>query len=125
MKKNLYKKHKRIWGRFYILHSELPIKLKLLEIDPGKGLSYQRHQKRDEIWHITEGSCVVKLSENDPENFKTINLSKEETIHIKKNAWHQIINENNEICKIIEVQYGDANEEEDIERLYFYDKNTE
>ena len=45
MKKNLHKSHERMWGRFYILYSQLPIKLKILEIDPEKGLSYQRHQK--------------------------------------------------------------------------------
>lgn len=123
MKKNLYKSHERIWGRFYILYSQLPLKLKILEIDPGKGLSYQRHKKRDEIWYVKKGSCVVKLSEEHPDNFKIFNLSSEDTICIKRNSWHQIINEANKVCEIIEIQHGEANDEEDIERLYFYDKN--
>ena len=41
--------------------------------------------------------------------------------HVKKEEWHQIINPNEEVCKIIEIQYGDKVEENDIERLYYFD----
>ncbi|NBP57241.1 hypothetical protein EBU71_12050, partial [bacterium] len=38
-------------------------------------------------------------------------------IHISKTEWHQLCNETTEPLKIIEIQYGDRCEEEDIERL--------
>ena len=31
-------------------------------------------------------------------------------------------NPNNEICKIIEIQYGEEVKESDIERLYYFDQ---
>ena len=46
-----------------------------------------------------------------------------EDIFQVKNEWHQIINPNSEICKIIEIQYGDKVKESDIERLYYFDEN--
>ena len=40
--------------------------------------------------------------------------------------WDQIINPYDQICKIIEIQYGEMVEESDIERLYYFDeKNLE
>ena len=36
--------------------------------------------------------------------------------------WHQITNPFKEDCHIIEIQYGDAVIEEDIERLNYYEK---
>ena len=54
---------------------------------------------------------------------KEYKLSTEDIFQVKKNEWHQIINPNNEICKIIEIQYGDEVRESDIERLYYFDEN--
>ena len=47
------------------------------------------------------------------------NLIKEKKVTNK-----QIINPNNEICKIIEIQYGDEVRESDIERLYYFDEKN-
>ena len=41
-------------------------------------------------------------------------------LHIKKGAWHQIINPYADPCHIIEIQYGEKTIEEDIERLHYY-----
>jgi len=41
---------------------------------------------------------------------------------ISKGDWHQITNPFEEDCHIIEIQYGDAVVEEDIERLNYYEK---
>ena len=40
-------------------------------------------------------------------------------------AWHQIINPYDENCHIIEIQYGEVRDENDIERLRFYEGNNE
>ena len=40
---------------------------------------------------------------------------------ISKGDWHQIINPYEEDCHIIEIQYGNAVIEEDIERLNYYE----
>ena len=36
--------------------------------------------------------------------------------------WHQITNPYDVPCHIIEIQYGSKTEEDDIERLYYFDE---
>jgi|TARA_B100000959_G_C14992953_1_gene628822 mannose-6-phosphate isomerase-like protein (cupin superfamily) len=113
----------RVWGKFYNLFTDHRIKLKELIIESGKGMSFQRHQKRNEIWFVSKGSCLVKHSQDDPGNIKETELSAEEVFHVKQGEWHQLINPSNDVCHIIEIQYGESTSEEDIERLFYYDKN--
>lgn len=123
LKKFQYDSEDRIWGSFYNLFKDTGLKVKELIVNPGKGLSFQRHFFRSELWFVSKGSCTVNYSETVADDFKSINLSKNETIHINKEAWHQIINTNHEPCHIIEIQYGEKTIEEDIERLRYYEKN--
>jgi mannose-6-phosphate isomerase-like protein (cupin superfamily) len=97
------------------------VKVKELIVNPKKGLSFQKHFHRSEIWFVSKGSCLVNYSENEPEDYDEIKLNIQDTIHIKKEAWHQIINPNDEPCHIIEIQYGNKTIEEDIERLRFFE----
>ena len=98
------------------------VKVKELIVAPKKGLSFQKHFFRSEIWFVSKGACQVLYSEESPEDAKEIELIKDETIFIKKEAWHQIINPHNEPCHIIEIQYGEKTIEDDIERLNYYGK---
>lgn len=117
-----YYNEDRIWGKFFNLFSDEAVKVKELIIAPKKGLSFQKHFFRSEIWFVSKGACLVNYSEGKPENSKQIELNKDETIFIKKEAWHQIINPNNEPCHIIEIQYGEKTIEDDIERLHYYEE---
>jgi mannose-6-phosphate isomerase-like protein (cupin superfamily) len=47
----------------------------------------------------------------------------EEVFHVKQGEWHQLINDTNDACHIIEIQYGESTSEDDIERLFYYDNN--
>ena len=114
----------RIWGKFYNLFqdsADINVKVKELIVNPKKGLSFQRHYHRSEIWFVSRGSCIVNYSEHDADEAKEISLTTEEVIFIKKKAWHQIINPNDYPCHIIEIQYGEKTEEDDIERLHYYE----
>ena len=115
----------RLWGRFHNLFDSKEVKVKELIISPKKGMSYQKHTKRDEIWLISEGSCEVVFSENKPENKIKKILKKFDDFSVKKGQWHQITNPYSIPCHIIEIQYGDEVIEDDIERLNYYknDKN--
>ncbi len=115
-----YEEEERVWGKFFNLFSDDGIKVKELIVNPGKGMSYQRHFHRSEIWFVSKGSCAVKISKKDPDNFKILKLKKEDTLLVKKNEWHQIFNETQDPCHIIEIQFGTKTDEDDIERLYFY-----
>ena len=65
---------------------------------------------------------MVKHSCSTEQDKKEYSLSKEDTFHVKKNEWHQIINPYKEVCKIIEIQYGEKVEETDVERLFYFNE---
>jgi len=118
-----YDHEERVWGKFYNLFSDSRLKLKELIVSPGKGMSFQRHFKRNEIWFVSKGACKVNFSDTTPEAQKPIELNTEDVFHVKVQDWHQIINPHSEPCHIIEIQYGEATDEEDIERLSFFEGN--
>ena len=113
----------RVWGKFYNLFTDHRLKLKELIIEPGKGMSFQRHQKRNEIWFVSKGSCLVKHCQDDPKDIQEKKLLTEEVFHVKQGEWHQLINPEQDACHIIEIQYGESTSEEDIERLFYYENN--
>ena len=125
LKKWKFESEERIWGSFYNLFDSEEVKVKELIINPKKGMSFQRHTQRDEIWLVSKGSCEVIYSKNDP-NVKTkVILKKFDNFNVLRNEWHQITNPFDEDCRIIEIQYGDSVIEDDIERLNYYDdKNS-
>jgi D-beta-D-heptose 7-phosphate kinase/D-beta-D-heptose 1-phosphate adenosyltransferase len=120
-----YGSESRIWGKFYNLFIDDNVKVKELILDQGKGISYQKHLFRSEIWFVSQGKCKLRYSEDDPNKFEEIILNKNDNYIIKKNAWHQLINDFDKPCHLIEIQYGEKMSEDDIERLYFYEGNEE
>ena len=115
-----YEKETRRWGHFYNLFDTLEIKVKELIIEPEEGMSFQKHAKRNEIWLVSKGSCVVNHSRSSADSKTEITLKKFDHFVVRIGEWHQIINPNQEECRIIEIQYGEKVIESDIERLYYY-----
>ena len=110
----------RRWGIYKTFFEKKGIKIKELLVSPGSGMSFQKHQYRNEFWFIYEGSCKVFYSESTPDNKKEITLNKDDSFFVKASSWHQITNPSDTICRIIEIQYGSKVSEDDIERLYYY-----
>jgi cytidyltransferase-like protein len=104
----------RGWGSYNVLFEKTGIKLKELVIEPGESLSYQKHYFRSEIWFVQSGVCEVRLAD-----YKEVQLKTEDVYHVPRGTWHQIINTSNIPCHIIEIQYGEKCEEEDIERAKY------
>tara|TARA_B100000886_G_C20385576_1_gene475860 strand:+ start:306 stop:1076 length:771 start_codon:yes stop_codon:yes gene_type:complete len=115
-----YYHEERLWGSFYNLFEEDHVKVKELIVAPGKGMSFQKHFKRSEIWMVSKGSCVVNYSKGDPNNKKNIQLNKFDYYLVPVGDWHQITNPFEETCHLIEIQYGQECVEEDIERTEYY-----
>lgn len=120
LKKWQYYYEERLWGSFYNLFEEEQVKVKELIVNPGKGMSFQKHFKRNEIWMVSKGSCVVNYSKDDPNKKKNIQLNKFDHYLVPVGQWHQITNPFEETCHLIEIQYGDACIEDDIERTEYY-----
>ena len=82
----------RIWGAFYNLFESKHVKVKELIVEPGKGMSFQKHFMRSEIWLVSKGSCVVNYSKNNPDNRKDVQLNKFDHYLVPLGEWHQITN---------------------------------
>ena len=108
----------RQWGSFFNLFETKNIKVKELIVEPGRSMSFQRHFKRNEIWLVSEGSCLVSYSEKETNQEKeNIQLNKFDHYLVPIKQWHQISNPFNVKVHIIEIQYGEDCIESDIERL--------
>tara|TARA_A100001234_G_C12561280_1_gene357505 strand:+ start:76 stop:861 length:786 start_codon:yes stop_codon:yes gene_type:complete len=118
-----FESENRRWGNFYELFRDRNVKVKELNVMPNQGMSFQRHFYRNEIWFVSQGACQVNFSKTTEKEKKNIKLKKDDFFHVKKKEWHQIINPYKDVCKIIEIQYGDQVKEEDIERLYYFEEN--
>ena len=117
-----YDNEKRIWGEYFNLYEDNQVKVKELIVEPKKGMSLQKHFKRSEIWLVSHGKCLINYSKKSPDTIEERILNKHESIHINLGDWHQITNPYNEVCKIIEIQYGEETSEEDIERHSYYEQ---
>lgn len=102
----------RDWGWWSVLRSYPPnVKVKELVVDPGGRLSMQRHNFRSELWFVAGGEGEV-IGEHT-----TQQLTKYQTIKIDQNEWHQLHNTHSDLpLHIVEIQWGEQCEEEDIER---------
>jgi cytidyltransferase-like protein len=106
----------RSWGYYRILHDVDGCKVKELTIDPGQSLSMQRHFKRHEFWHVTDGQCQVYQQMPSGYALPTLLILKHKQIVIPQGDWHSIHNPFDKPCSIVEIQYGEECVEEDVER---------
>lgn len=106
----------RPWGYYRILHDVDGCKVKELTIEPGQKLSMQRHFKRHEFWHITEGECFIESQLPSGYVLPTQRLTKHSQVQIPLGDWHRLTNPFEKPCRIVEIQYGERCVEEDIER---------
>lgn len=109
-------KTERPWGYYRVLHDVPGMKVKELTVNPGCSLSMQKHTQRSEFWIVSEGQAVVHRYTPLDFELPSILLNCHEQLHIVKEEWHQLTNPYGEPCKIVEIQYGTACVEEDIER---------
>lgn len=107
----------RKWGYYRVLHkNDNHVKVKELTVEPGQCLSMQRHQNRAEHWFISEGDAEVYTINKKTDQELVGIFHRHQSLHIKKNEWHQLCNPSNNPLKIIEIQYGTDCDESDIER---------
>ena len=98
------------WGFFQILYEETPLKIKKLFLFPNSSTSMQMHLNRAEYWFIVKGEANVIL------NNKELLLKEGESIYIKTQDIHKLLNKSREELIVIEIQIGTQCSEEDIIR---------
>ena len=97
------------WGHYRVLDKGNGYKVKTLHLLPKKGISLQAHKHRSEYWIVVEGKADLLFPAT-----RTLNLH--DSVVINKNELHQVKNNYKEPCTLVEVQYGEKVEEEDIIR---------
>lgn len=107
----------RSWGHYRVLYENgIETKVKELVVDPGQQLSMQRHQHRTELWFVAEGTASIFTLDEDGDRKFVANVQPHQNHMIFQHRWHQLANHTDRPLKIVEIQYGDRCEEEDIER---------
>ena len=110
----------RVWGNYRVLYEHstfgLSTKVKELVVEPGQSLSLQRHKYRNEFWHVAEGHCNVFGAMESGYSLPPRSLGPHDYIDIPVGQWHKLSNPFTSPCKIVEIQFGDQCNEEDIER---------
>ena len=106
----------RPWGHYCVLYEITGTKVKELTVEPGQRLSMQRHQQRAEHWFVSEGTATVYTINRKSDAELLGEFGPHQHIHIDRGEWHQLCNETGHPLRVVEIQYGDACIEEDIER---------
>jgi mannose-6-phosphate isomerase len=101
----------RPWGRYEILQESAAHKVKTIWVNPGKRLSYQRHEKRAEHWFIVQGKAKITL------NGANFEMSAGDSLDIEIGDLHRVENIGSIDLIFIEVQTGTYFGEDDIERI--------
>ena len=99
------------WGSFGTLNASQGYKVKLLSINIKGKLSLQFHKKRSEQWIILKGRALVNL------DGKTYEFKEKDYINIPTNSVHRIENIGCTKLIVLEANFGDIIEEEDIIRI--------
>lgn len=93
-------------------------KVKTILVRPGKRLSLQYHDHREERWTVVRGRAAVltaRLDELDCASERELALG--ECVSIARGEVHRLANPGDEELEIIEVQLGDTLSEDDIHRI--------
>ena len=98
------------WGSYQILEKNKNYLVKNIIVKPGGALSLQSHKYRSEHWVVVKGTATVTIEK------EIKNLQSNESVFISKTIKHRLVNNNKEDLIVIEVQYGDLLQEEDIIR---------
>lgn len=110
-------KTKRAWGYYRVLHEAGDqVKVKELTVEPGQRLSMQRHQQRAEHWFVSEGTATVYTLDSSTDAELLGEFTTHQHIHIDRGEWHQLCNLTDQPLRVVEIQYGTACIEQDIER---------
>jgi len=99
----------KVWGReLWIVNNELYCG-KILELKPGFESSLHFHHKKDETFHILDGSCILNLE------YKELQLGRGATVRIQPGTKHSFWTSDPKGCRILEV--STPHDDKDVVRL--------
>lgn len=100
----------RPWGGFEQLTKNQPSTVKVITVEPGKRLSLQRHEHRDELWVALDDDLRVEVGG------QVRVVGRGEKAWIPRGVTHRLGNQGSSPGRILEIAFGEF-DEGDIERL--------
>ncbi len=100
----------RPWGRWEEYLNEPGYRVKRILVHPGKRLSLQKHELREEHWVVVQGEGL--FTRNDD----VVRVRKGDSLHIALGDVHRLENDTKEYLVVIETQLGVCLED-DVIRL--------
>jgi mannose-1-phosphate guanylyltransferase len=101
----------RPWGSYTTIDEKPGFKVKRIVVNPHQSLSLQLHHKRAEHWVLVAGEAVVQIGDTEyatrPGEYRFIPIGEK----------HRLSNRTDQIVELVEVQFGEYLEEDDIVRL--------
>jgi mannose-6-phosphate isomerase-like protein (cupin superfamily) len=108
MKDNLkIYEEKRPWGFFRRFTDNITSTVKILVVKPNEELSLQSHNKREEFWHVINGSGIFEIEDKE----YIVEKGFEQYVPVKTK--HKI-KAGEDGIEILEISFGDFNEEDII-----------
>lgn len=101
---------RRPWGRFHLLAYNEQVTVKILNLEAGARLSLQRHQTRDEWWHILDDGLVIEI------DGESRHMAAGDRAWVPRGVTHRISNGTSSEARFLELAFGHF-DEADIERL--------
>jgi mannose-6-phosphate isomerase len=101
----------RPWGNYTILDSEETYQVKKIVVNPGKRISLQSHQYREEHWFIVSGKGTAELDGN------LMQVGPGDSIDVPIGTKHRISCGESIPLVFVEVQTGSSFAENDIVRF--------
>jgi mannose-6-phosphate isomerase len=98
------------WGSFERYTHNLASTVKIITVAPGGTLSGQYHRKRDELWVVLDSGARVELGG------EVAQPQAGEELFIPRGTVHRLSAEGEEPVRVLEISFGEF-EEEDIVRL--------
>jgi len=124
---------RRPWGTIEVLANDELTSVRLLTIEAGKKLSFQRHLCRDELFVALDDNigldiCAEDLqkdaSESD-ERVKSLILEKGDYVLVPRGVWHRTKASMDRV-RLLEVAFGLYDQSNDIERRWDdYDRESQ
>lgn len=101
---------RRPWGGFEQLSFNESTTVKVITVSPGHRLSLQTHARRAELWQVLDGPLEVTVGD------ETWTAATDERVWVPLGARHRMHNPGEEPARVLEIAWGDF-DEDDIVRL--------
>jgi mannose-6-phosphate isomerase len=101
---------RRPWGSFEQLATNVTATVKIITVEAGQRLSLQRHEFRDELWHVLDDGITVNIASEEER------VVKGGSVFVPRATTHRIANTGPKPARVLEVAFGQF-DEQDIERL--------